>query len=275
MTDTAATETTTGGARDLKALRAPFPAGTVGKLPQPLSTGDKDKGKCQKGWNNREGYAISADGYFCGGYHARSIHIDFVGHAAVTDRLLEVDPEWNWEPLALDPMGFPALDRDGNLWIRLTVCGVTRLGCGDGPTMKIRIGDAIRNAAMRYGVALSLWSRNELESGAAEVMPSQAQPAATEPPAGQPSQPEAPAVNVTPEEVGEYALAKEAAWAATARHGNGNAERLAVLDDVLKSRNVNHTTAGAADFMAAARELNTGEISEPLPPPSTPPPPRA
>ena len=31
--------------------------------------------------------------------------------------------------------------------------------------MKERIGDAIRNAAMRFGVALDLWSKEELESG--------------------------------------------------------------------------------------------------------------
>lgn len=87
--------------------------------------------------------------------------LDFVGHAAVTDRLLQVDPEWSWEPFAVDERGLPALDAEGNLWIRLTICGVTRIGVGDGKT-KERIGDAIRNAAMRFGVALDLWSREDL-----------------------------------------------------------------------------------------------------------------
>jgi hypothetical protein len=94
-----------------------------------------------------------------------AIHLDYVGHAAVTDRLLTVDPEWNWEPFAVDEHGLPALDQWGNLWIRLTVAGVTRVGVGDGASMKERIGDALRNAAMRFGVALSLWTRDELESG--------------------------------------------------------------------------------------------------------------
>lgn len=108
-------------------LRKPFPAKTIGKLP---------KGGAQ---------------------------LDFVGHAAVTDRLLAVDPGWTWEPFAVDEHGFPAY-QNGCLWIRLTVCGVTRIGVGDGPDPKQRIGDAVRNAAMRFGVALDLWSKTELES---------------------------------------------------------------------------------------------------------------
>jgi hypothetical protein len=54
------------------------------------------------------------------------------------------------------------LDRAGNLWIKLTICGVTRLGVGDGKNAKEVIGDAIRNAAMRFGVALDLWAKENL-----------------------------------------------------------------------------------------------------------------
>jgi hypothetical protein len=134
-------------------LRKPFPDGVVGTLPKPYKK-DSPKGNCQ----------------VCGGYHGLpAAHLDFVGHAAVTDRLLTVDPEWTWEPMGVDPQGLPVLDRDGNLWIRLTVCGVTRVGVGDGPSMKEKIGDAVRNAAMRFGVALALWTKDELESGATET----------------------------------------------------------------------------------------------------------
>ena len=96
------------------------------------------------------------------------VKLAYVGHAALTDRLLDVDPAWTWEPLALDPRGLPALDEVGGLWIRLTVCGVTRLGYGDagqkkgGDAMKERIGDALRNAAMRFGAALDLWHKGDL-----------------------------------------------------------------------------------------------------------------
>lgn len=115
-----------------KALRAPFPKSAIGKMPK-------------------------------GG-----VSLDFVGHAATTDRLLAVDPEWSWEPVAYDPRGLPGIDEHGGLWIRLTVAGVTRLGYGDaggkkGPNaIKEAIGDAIRNAAMRFGVALDLWAKEDI-----------------------------------------------------------------------------------------------------------------
>jgi hypothetical protein len=89
--------------------------------------------------------------------------LDYVGHAAVTDRLLIVDPAWTWEPVAFGPDGLPAFTTGKGLWIKLTVAGVTRYGFGDGATVKECIGDAIRNAAMRFGVALDLWGKEELE----------------------------------------------------------------------------------------------------------------
>lgn len=136
-----------------KALRKPFDAEQVGKLPKPYSA-QSQKGNCKE----------------CGGYHGLpAAHLDYVGHAATTDRLLIVDPGWNWEPFTTDPQGLPALDGRGNLWIRLTVCGVTRIGVGDGKSLKECIGDAIRNAAMRFGVALDLWAKEDLEQSKAPV----------------------------------------------------------------------------------------------------------
>lgn len=105
----------------------------------------------------------------CGGWHKLpAVQLSYVGHAALTDRLLEADPEWTWEPLAYTPAGTPQLDADGGLWIKLTVAGVTRLGYGDaqgkigGDATKERIGDALRNAAMRFGAALELWHKGTL-----------------------------------------------------------------------------------------------------------------
>jgi hypothetical protein len=116
-------------AHEAKLLREPFPEAEIGQLPK-------------------------------GG-----VMLDYVGHAATTNRLLQVDPGWTWEPFAVDERGLPALDFEGNLWIRLTVCGLTRPGVGDGRNMKERIGDAIRNAAMRFGVALDLWAKEDLDAG--------------------------------------------------------------------------------------------------------------
>jgi hypothetical protein len=90
--------------------------------------------------------------------------LTYVGHADLTARLLDVDPLWSWEPFALDERGLPAFDKDGNLWIRLTVCGHTRIGVGDagnGKGAKEAIGDALRNAGMRFGAALELWAKGE------------------------------------------------------------------------------------------------------------------
>ena len=105
------------------------------------------------------------------------VKLAYVGHAALTDRLLDTDAAWTWEPVAMDSRGLPALDESGGLWIRLTVCGVTRLGYGDaglkkgGDAMKERIGDALRNAAMRFGAALDLWHKGDLHGEAEDDQP--------------------------------------------------------------------------------------------------------
>jgi len=133
-------------------LRKPFEPQQIGKLPKPYKK-DSPKSNCRE----------------CGGYHGQpAVHLDYVGHAATTDRLLQVDPEWSWEPMAYDMGGLPLFDGNRNLWIKLTVCGVTRIGVGDGLGLKECIGDAIRNAAMRFGVALDLWAKEDLHTAATE-----------------------------------------------------------------------------------------------------------
>ena len=147
-------------ATDEKTMRTPFPAHQISKLPKPTKAQtDEVKSDFQKGIRCT----------VCGGWHhPKVVHLDYVGHAALTDRLLDVDLNWTWEPLALDSDGLPAIDKDGGMWIRLTVGGVTRLGYGDaqgkagGDAMKERIGDALRNAAMRFGAALDLWHKGDL-----------------------------------------------------------------------------------------------------------------
>lgn len=136
----------------LAKLREPFAPHQISKLPKPYKK-DSPKGNCRE----------------CGGYHGLpAAHLSYVGHAALTDRLLEADLNWTWEPLAFGPDGCPVIDANGGMWIKLTVCGLTRLGYGDaqgktgGDAMKERIGDALRNAAMRFGAALELWHKGEL-----------------------------------------------------------------------------------------------------------------
>ena len=150
----------------LALLRKPFEAHQISKLPKPYKK-DSPKGQCKE----------------CGGYHGLpALHLDYVGHAALTDRLLEVDPEWNWEPIALDDRGVPIVDKDGGMWIRLTICGISRLGYGDSQektganATKERIGDALRNAAMRFGAALDLWHKGILHMDDEEPTPAPAMP---------------------------------------------------------------------------------------------------
>jgi hypothetical protein len=108
------------------------------------------------------------------------IQLDYVSHAWVTDRLLEVDPTWTWEPVAFDEDGLPKFDENGGLWIRLTVCGVTRLGYGEPQgrdkydSVKGSISNSLRNASMRFGVALDLWAHEVQGSLPAKVKPSSA-----------------------------------------------------------------------------------------------------
>jgi hypothetical protein len=115
------------------ALRAPFAAHQIGKLPKGGTT------------------------------------LDSVGHAAVVDRLLTVDPSWCWEP-DRTPEGrwdLTTAGADTCLTGTLTICGVTRPCVGIAPTKSFELlkqlqSDAIRNGAMRFGVALDLWSKEEL-----------------------------------------------------------------------------------------------------------------
>jgi len=104
--------------------------------------------------------------------------LDYLGHAALTEILLRVDPTWRWDFVARDENGSPIIDRDSNgrpigMWLRLTVLGQNRYGYGsvdpssrqgDGDRIKELIGDGLRNAAMRFGIALDLWSKADLSA---------------------------------------------------------------------------------------------------------------
>jgi hypothetical protein len=175
-------------------LRKQFPANEVGKLPR-VTCGD-----CSDRRKNCDKHS-KAKCQVCQSYvSTQHIHIDYVGHADVTTRLLEADPEWSWEPKArdIDPAVLAAAVATGNpevvrmvleasppkfdldnqgepvgLWINLTVGGVTRPGFGSVPSgqfdaVKVLIGDSLRNAAMRFGVALDLWAKGDRADPAAE-----------------------------------------------------------------------------------------------------------
>ena len=144
----------------LELLREPFPEHQISKLPKPTKAQTEQV---------RADFKAGMRCGVCGGWHHKDVvHLDYVGHAALTDRLLDCDLNWNWKPVEFGGIAAGALDANGGMWIELTVCGVSRLGYGDaegkvgGNAVKERIGDALRNAAMRFGAALDLWHKGDL-----------------------------------------------------------------------------------------------------------------
>lgn len=152
------------------------PASMLGRLPKPYKK-DNPKGNCPE----------------CGKYHGLpAMHLDYLGHAELTLALIEIDPEWTWEPGAVDPdTGGPMITTQGGryvMWAKLTVLGKTMLGVGTcevgkGEPEKELIGDFLRNAAMRFGVATGLWSKSDAAdpagsdaTGGYERRPSKTQP---------------------------------------------------------------------------------------------------
>ena len=215
-------------------LREPFPSDMLELLPKPTER-ENPKGRCDR---------PDVNGFFCGGWHGLpAVHLTYVGHAGITMRLQEVDPEWSWEPIGHDADGLP-LVKDGCLWIYLTVLGVRRIGVGDavgslpGPmATKVIVGDALRNAAMRFGIGAYLWSKSEHARSMAS--------------------PE-------PEHTGEVVPAGYADWVlelrAASRHGNAalkaaHAQGSAELQEYLRSESQQATwTSIKADASAASAE---------------------
>ena len=119
--------------------------------------------------------------------------LDFVGHADVTKMLIEICPDWTWEPVAFDNDGLPAYRVENGMahmagW--MTIHGVRRLGIGSVQAskpdlLKELVSDFIRNAAMRFGVCLALWTKQEWETeevaGKPQTNSKPAHPRATKP----------------------------------------------------------------------------------------------
>lgn len=148
------------------ALKAPFELDEIELLPRYTGRKNQAGDPVDDNGNARRKESCQE----CGGYHYfPCVHLAYVGHAGITMRLNEGDPDWNWRPMAVTPQGTPLIT-DGGLWIWLTVLGKTIPAYGDagskkppftGSAVKELIGDAIRNGAMRFGVGTYLWSKSE------------------------------------------------------------------------------------------------------------------
>ena len=139
----------------------------LSKLPKPTRR-ENPKGNCN----------------VCGGYHGLpAVHLDYMGHADVTEALIKIDPFWSWEPFAVDQNGEPMIAFRGNtarMWARMTVLGKTLPAVGTCSSNKEElekelIGDMLRNGALRFGIAVRLWSKadHEEQKNPTEVAPRQ------------------------------------------------------------------------------------------------------
>lgn len=96
------------------------------------------------------------------------INLAYVSHSEITRILIEIDPMWNWQPVAW-VNGRPAIHEANGvatMWATLTLLGKSLVGVGsvraDKPDLdKELVGDFLRNAAMRFGICLSLWSKQD------------------------------------------------------------------------------------------------------------------
>jgi hypothetical protein len=109
--------------------------------------------------------------------------LDFVGHADITRILIEIDPYWSWEPCGWNN-GRPAIHVENGIatmWGWLTVHGKEMLGVGSVKADKQDldkelIGDFLRNASMRFGISLNLWTKNQWSDLDGDKPQPQAQP---------------------------------------------------------------------------------------------------
>lgn len=144
--------------------------------------------------------------------------LDFVGHADVTKMLIEIDPNWTWEPVAFDDQGLPAYRVENGYahmagW--LTIHGIRRLGIGSvqhnkQDLLKELCSDFIRNAAMRFGICLALWTKQEwddLGDKPAPATPVAAPKAAPKPAAKKVIETNTPAGEITEEQRRQFIAA--------------------------------------------------------------------
>lgn len=124
-----------------------------------------------------------------------NMQLDFVGHADITRILIEIDPMWRWVPIAWDE-GRPKIHVENGMatmWGELQLLGHARLGVGSvradkADLDKELVSDFLRNAAMRFGICLSLWTKQEWDDLNNNPAPAPAKKPATKP------RPELPAV---------------------------------------------------------------------------------
>jgi hypothetical protein len=114
-----------------------------------------------------EQYAVP-DPKIVGTIPRNGINLSYVSHADVNRILIEIDPSWSWEPIEW-VNGRPAINVENGtatMWGTLTLLGKSMIGVGSVRAEKQDyekelVGDFLRNASMRFGIAISLWSKQD------------------------------------------------------------------------------------------------------------------
>lgn len=112
-----------------------------------------------------DGYAVP-DPKIVGTISRSGVPLSYVSHSEITRILIEVDPLWSWEPIEWVE-GRPAIHVENGMatmWGKLTLLGKSMICVGSARADKADyekelIGDLLRNGSMRFGIALSLWSK--------------------------------------------------------------------------------------------------------------------
>lgn len=186
-------------------LAEPFPQADLERLPKTLRRDDQDRGRCDASTGTR----YTADGFHCGGYHARAVHLDYVGHAGITTRLNEVltPGGWDFKPMAYTADSLPLMARD-QFWGQLTIWDVT--DPTSQPVTKTDLaanyngpqeawGDALRRCAMRFGVGTYLWSKSEAAAEKAKTADPEPEASPREERQAQEAPPAEKAPDITPQ----------------------------------------------------------------------------
>ena len=197
--------------------------------------------------------------------------LTYMGHAEVTLALIDVDPAWNWHPVAIDTeTGGPKITPQGKrlvLWGYLEVLGVQRLcvgtcDAGKGDPEKELIGDLLRNGAMRFGIGTKLWSKAVDADPAGSGRSGGYEPRRPTPPAAPPPPPSANTAAWSGRR--EQPAAPQPAPAALALFERVKATKGTPIADVLRglaAENNRKLTAAELDADPAWAELVTAVVN--------------
>lgn len=128
-------------------LRKPFDPAQVGKLPRVT-----DKTSAET-WCET-----------CKQKLKRHIHIDFVGHANVTDRLNHEAPDWAYTIDRIETVDGHILGVLGTMTIggkSIHEAGAVARQSDWGEELKLAVSDFIVRGAMRFGVGLDMWIKGD------------------------------------------------------------------------------------------------------------------